>query len=70
MSSANWDILAGKWKQVRGKAKERWGKLTDDDLDRAAGHRDQLVGMIQEKYGKKRKEAEEEADRFCESVCD
>ena len=47
----NWDRIAGNWKQVTGKAKEQWGKLTDDDLDVIAGRRDQLAGKIQERYG-------------------
>lgn len=43
----NWDRIKGNWKQITGKAKEQWGKLTDDDLEVVAGHRDQLAGMIQ-----------------------
>jgi len=58
----NWDQIEGKWKQLKGSAKEQWGKLTDDDLDRAAGKRDQLVGQIQEKYGIAKQEAEKQVD--------
>lgn len=47
----NWDRIQGNWKQVVGKAKAQWGKLTDDDLDVVAGRRDQLAGKIQERYG-------------------
>ena len=47
----NKDVFEGKWKQIRGEAKAWWGKLTDDDLDRAAGKLDVLTGIIQEKYG-------------------
>ena len=54
----NWDQVEGKWKQFKGNAKTRWGKLTDDDLDVIAGKRDQLVGRIQESYGIGRDEAE------------
>lgn len=54
----NWDRIAGNWKQFKGKAKEQWGKLTDDDLDRIAGQRDQLAGKIQESYGIGKDEAE------------
>ena len=54
----NWDRIEGNWKQIKGKAKEAWGNLTDDDLDRIAGKRDQLVGRIQESYGIGRDEAE------------
>jgi uncharacterized protein YjbJ (UPF0337 family) len=58
----NWDIVEGKWKQFTGSAKENWGKLTDDDLDQAAGKRDKLIGKIQEKYGIARDEAEKQVD--------
>src|SRR5512146_898692 len=59
----NKDIFAGKWKQIRGEAKSWWGKLTDDDLDRAAGKFDVLAGLLQEKYGYTREHAAEEIDR-------
>jgi uncharacterized protein YjbJ (UPF0337 family) len=59
----NKDILEGKWKQVRGEAKAWWGKLTDDDLDRAAGKFDVLAGILQEKYGYSRERAAEEIDK-------
>jgi len=55
----SWDRIEGSWKQVRGKIREQWGKLTDDDLDVIAGRRDMLLGKLQEKYGI----AQEEADR-------
>ena len=59
----NADILEGKWKQMRGQVKEWWGELTDDDLDRAEGKADRLVGLLQEKYGYSREKAEEEFNR-------
>jgi uncharacterized protein YjbJ (UPF0337 family) len=59
----NQDIFEGKWKQMRGEAKVWWGKLTDDDLDRAAGKMDVLTGMLQEKYGYTRERATEEIDK-------
>ncbi len=59
----NKDILEGNWKQMRGSAKEWWGKLTDSDFDRIAGKRDQLVGALQEKYGYTREKASDEIDR-------
>jgi uncharacterized protein YjbJ (UPF0337 family) len=59
----NKDILEGKWKQMRGNAKTWWGKLTDDDLDRAAGKYDVLAGLLQEKYGYTRQRADEEIDK-------
>lgn len=54
----NWDRIKGNWKQVTGKAKEQWGKLTDDDLEVIDGRRDQLAGKIQERYGVAKDEAE------------
>jgi uncharacterized protein YjbJ (UPF0337 family) len=54
----NWDRNKGNWKQIRGRAKEQWGKLTDDDLDRIDGQREQLAGKIQEAYGIGKDEAE------------
>lgn len=60
----NWDQIEGKWKQFKGSAKENWGKLTDDDLDVAAGKRDKLAGKIQEAYGVTREEAEKQIDEW------
>lgn len=54
----NWDQIQGNWKQFVGRARQQWGKLTDDDLQLAKGHRDELVGRIQERYGIARDEAE------------
>lgn len=56
----NWDRIKGNWKQVAGKAREQWGKLTDSDLEVVAGRRDQLVGKIQERYGVAKDEAEKQ----------
>ena len=58
----NWDQLEGKWKQLKGSVKTRWGKLTDDDVDVIAGHKDQLVGRIQERYGIRKEEAEQQVE--------
>jgi len=60
----NWDQIEGKWKQAIGKIKEKWGKLTDDDLQVIGGKRDQLVGKIQERYGVAKDEAEHQVDDF------
>jgi uncharacterized protein YjbJ (UPF0337 family) len=60
----NKDIAAGKWKELKGKAKEQWGKLTDDELDRAEGKADQVIGLLQQKYGYARDKAEQEYNRF------
>jgi uncharacterized protein YjbJ (UPF0337 family) len=59
----NKDVLEGKWKQIRGEAKAWWGKLTDDDLDRAAGKMEVLAGLLQEKYGYSRQHAVDEIDK-------
>ena len=56
----NWDRIQGNWKQVVGKARAQWGKLTDDDLDIVAGRRDQLAGRIQERYGIAKDEVEKQ----------
>ncbi|QGZ61901.1 CsbD family protein [Paraburkholderia acidisoli] len=60
----NNDIAEGKWKQMVGKAKAAWGELTDDELIKAEGRADRLAGLIQEKYGKTRDEAELEVRRW------
>ncbi len=64
----NEDTLKGKWNQIKGQVKERWGELTDDDVDQIAGKKDQLVGKLQERYGMAKDAAEREADSFCSSV--
>ena len=56
----NWDRIEGNWKQFKGGIKERWGKLTDDQLGELSGQRDQLAGKIQEVYGLTRDEAEKQ----------
>jgi len=66
----NWDTVKGDWKQFRGKVKEQWGKLTDDDLDRIEGKRDQLLGAVQKRYGVARDEAEKQLQRFETAVKD
>ena len=58
----NADQLEGKWKQLKGSVKEKWGKLTDDDLELIAGKRDKLIGKLQERYGIRKEEAERQAD--------
>jgi uncharacterized protein YjbJ (UPF0337 family) len=58
----NQDILAGRWKQMRGELKTWWGKLTDDDFDRVGGQKDKLIGLLQERYGYTREQAEREVD--------
>jgi uncharacterized protein YjbJ (UPF0337 family) len=60
----NWDRIEGNWKQFKGKVKERWGKLTDDELDVIAGKRDQLNGTLQKAYGISKDEAEQQISGF------
>ncbi|MCK9238375.1 MAG: CsbD family protein [Thiopseudomonas sp.] len=60
----NTDIFEGKWKQLKGQVKKRWGKLTDDDLDVVEGHSMYLAGKLQERYGLTKKKAEEEIAEF------
>jgi uncharacterized protein YjbJ (UPF0337 family) len=60
----NWDQIEGQWKQMKGKVKTKWGKLTDDDLTTIAGHKDQLVGRIQERYGIQKDEAERQVQEW------
>lgn len=63
----NWDQIEGKWKQSLGQVKEKWGKLTDDDLTVISGKKDQLVGKIQERYGIAKDVAEKQVDEFTRS---
>ncbi|MAM63708.1 CsbD family protein [Maritimibacter sp. UBA3975] len=58
----NWDQVQGKWKQVKGDAQTKWGELTNDDLDQVDGDREKLEGLIQEKYGRSKEEAQREVD--------
>jgi uncharacterized protein YjbJ (UPF0337 family) len=60
----NWDQVAGNWKQFKGSVKEKWGKLTDDDLNVIAGKKDQLIGKLQERYGIAKEEAEKEINSW------
>jgi uncharacterized protein YjbJ (UPF0337 family) len=64
----NWDIIEGKWKQMRGQAKQKWGKLTDDDLDQIGGKRDQLIGKLQERFGYERDRAEREVREWSQTL--
>jgi uncharacterized protein YjbJ (UPF0337 family) len=66
----NWDRIEGNWKQLIGKAQEKWGMLTYDQVDVVAGRRDQLSGKIQEAYGIGKDEANREIDAFADSIRD
>jgi uncharacterized protein YjbJ (UPF0337 family) len=63
----NRDILEGQWKQIKGKVKQQWGRLTDDELDQLSGAYDELTGLIQERYGYSREEAVNELDMFLDN---
>jgi uncharacterized protein YjbJ (UPF0337 family) len=60
----NWDEIEGKWTELRGTVRKKWGKLTDDDLARIKGSREQLAGVLQQRYGFMKEEAEREIDAF------
>lgn len=60
----NWEIIEGKWKQVVGAAKQKWGKLTDDDLKLISGKKDELIGKIQERYGISKEEAKRQVENW------
>ena len=60
----NWLEIEGRWRQLRGQLRERWGRLTDDDLDVIAGRRDQLVGVLQQRYGATLKQIEDQVGEF------
>jgi len=64
----NRDVLTGNWKQIRGKVKQTWGKLTDNDLTRIEGRFDELAGLVQERYGYTREKAEKEVTDFIEKM--
>ncbi len=62
--SMNLDTVEGQWTRLRGKLLERWGRLTDDDISIIAGRRDQLIGMLQRRYGFARAELERQVEDF------
>ena len=64
----NWDQIQGDWKQMTGQVKEKWGKLTDSDLTVIAGKRDQLAGLLQQRYGYAKEKAEKELDDFLSAL--
>lgn len=66
----NWDRIEGNWKQLKGKVREKWGKLSDDHIDVVAGKRDKLIGRIQEAYGITRDEANRQIDEFSHAMHD
>jgi len=64
----NQDIIKGKWSQLSGKLKEKWGKLTDDDVNQLDGHREYLVGKLQERYGIAKDQADVQVNEFERSL--
>ncbi|MHA6344625.1 CsbD family protein [Roseivivax sp. CAU 1761] len=58
----NWDQVEGNWEKFKGAARQQWGELTDDDLQKAKGDRQRMAGLIQERYGRTREQAERELD--------
>jgi len=60
----NWDRIEGQWKQFKGRAQQRWGKITDDDWDLISGKREELIGRVQELYGKQKDQAERDVDAW------
>jgi uncharacterized protein YjbJ (UPF0337 family) len=64
----NWEQIQGRWKQWKGHAKQKWGKLTDNDLTTIAGKREELAGLLQQRYGYAKEEADKELDAFTEEL--
>jgi uncharacterized protein YjbJ (UPF0337 family) len=64
----NSDQFEGKWKQLKGSLKQRWGKLTDDDITMLSGKKDEFVGKLQERYGITKEQAEREADEWASAA--
>jgi len=64
----NWEQIEGKWKELKGQARTKWGKLTDDDLENVAGKKDMLLGRLQQRYGYKRDQAEKEVDTWIKGL--
>ncbi len=64
----NWDQFEGKWKELKGKAQQHWGELTNDDLDVIDGRREELEGRIQSRYGKTKEQAKREVEEWLDRV--
>jgi uncharacterized protein YjbJ (UPF0337 family) len=63
-TSMNWDQIEGQWHQVKGSIKSQWGKLTDDDVQSIGGKKEKLLGILQQRYGVVKDEAEKQADTW------
>jgi uncharacterized protein YjbJ (UPF0337 family) len=66
----DWNRVEGNWKQLKGKAKQQWGRLTDDDLTRSAGRREELAGRVQERYGLAKDAAQKQVDEWASKAND
>ena len=64
----NNDILEGKWKQLKGSIQAKWGEITDDEFEQVKGNRERLIGLVQEKYGKKKDDVRREVDDYLKSI--
>lgn len=64
----NWDQIEGNWTEYKGRARKAWGSLTDDDLDRVNGSREELAGRLQQRYGKSKEEADREIDNWIQQI--
>jgi uncharacterized protein YjbJ (UPF0337 family) len=64
----NWDQIAGTWKEYAGIARTKWGELTDNELEQVAGRRDEMVGLLQKRYGYAKDRAENEVDQWLRSL--
>lgn len=64
----NWDIISGRWTEMKGKLRSKWGKLTDDDVEVIAGKKDVLIGRLQQRYGLDKEEAERDVDRWLGAI--
>jgi uncharacterized protein YjbJ (UPF0337 family) len=63
----NWEQIQGNWHQLKGRARAKWADITGDDWDRISGRREEMVGLIQERYGKAKEEAEREVDSWVDA---
>ncbi|SOC04928.1 CsbD family protein [Rhodobacter maris] len=64
----NTDMIEGKWKELKGSVRAKWGELTDDEIEQVAGEREKLEGLVQQKYGKTKEAAKREVDDFFDSI--
>jgi uncharacterized protein YjbJ (UPF0337 family) len=64
----NWDQIKAEWKDLKGRARVQWGKLTDDDLAQAQGNREQLEAAVQKRYGVAKEEAQQQVDKWVQTL--